>query len=83
SWTSKKYMNTVRAEYYDRKNKLLKVAVFQEYKSYRVDKKTFWRPHVISMTNLQTRKKSIMKWSNRNLGVTESKSKFTKRGLKG
>lgn len=64
-WMDKEYMNPLKIEYYDRKNELLKVAHFESYK--KIGK--LWRFHVIRMENLQTRKKSVLTWDNRQLGL--------------
>jgi hypothetical protein len=64
-WTDKEYMNPVKIEYYDRKNELLKVAHFEGYK--KMGK--FWRFGSIRVENVQTKKKSVMTWEGRQLGV--------------
>jgi hypothetical protein len=61
----KEYMNPLRIEYFDRKNELLKVATFESYKKFG----KFWRFAVIRMDNLQTKKKSVLTWENRQLGM--------------
>jgi hypothetical protein len=61
----KEYMNPLRIEYFDRKNELLKVATFENYT--KIGK--FWRFGVIRMDNVQTKKKSVLTWDNRQLGV--------------
>lgn len=65
-WMDKEYLNALKIEYYDRKNELLKVAAFEGYA--KVGK--YWRWKVIRMENLQTKKKSVLTWENRQLGVT-------------
>lgn len=64
-WMDKEFMNPVKIEYYDRKNELLKVAVFEAYK--KIGK--HWRFGTIRMDNVQTKKKSVLTWENRQLGV--------------
>ncbi len=63
-WTDKEYLNPLRIEYFDRKNELLKVATFEGYKKFG----KFWRFGIIRMDNLQTKKKSVLTWENRELG---------------
>ena len=64
-WTDKEYMNALRVEYYDRKDELLKTAVFKGYKKYG----TYWRVGEIDMFNNQTKKRSILVWNARSIGV--------------
>ena len=64
-WVDKEYRQPLKIEYFDRKGELLKVAVFKNYKKL----KDWWRVHEIKMDNVQTRKSSIIKWSERKLPV--------------
>lgn len=82
SYTSKKYSNPVKVEYYDRKKQLLKVAIFEGYKAHKVGGKTIYRPSVIKMDNVQTRKKSIFSWKKRKIGVKFGSKDFKKNNLK-
>lgn len=82
SYTSKKYSNPLKVEYYDRKKQLLKVALFEGYKSHKVNGKTIYRPSVIKMDNVQTRKKSIFSWKERKIGVKFGNKDFKKNNLK-
>ncbi|MDC1175494.1 outer membrane lipoprotein-sorting protein [Bacteriovoracaceae bacterium] len=79
---SKKYMNPLSIEYYDRKNELLKKAEFSGYKKYTVKGKTLFRASKIHMKNKQTKKESIFEWKNRKIGVSQKSRNFTKRSLK-
>lgn len=72
AWTDKSYMNPVKVEYYDRKGKLLKTAVFNNYKKYG----KYWRVGEISMTNHQTRKKTTLTWKKRTLGKSFDEEDF-------
>lgn len=82
SYTSKKFSNPLKVEYYDRKKQLLKVAIFEGYKPYKVAGKTIYRPSKIKMDNKQTRKKSIFSWKERKIGVKFSDREFKKNNLK-
>lgn len=82
SYISKKYKNPMKVEYYDRKNQLLKVALFEGYKKHTVAGKSMYRPEVIKMDNLQTKKKSIFSWKERKIGVSFSDNEFRKNNLK-
>ena len=64
-WTDHEYMNALKVEYYDRKNELLKTGVFKDYKKYG----GLWRVGSIDMFNHQTKKRSILQWKKRELGV--------------
>ena len=56
---AEKYNSPIKVDYYDRKGELLKVAAQEEYKSYKVEGKTIWRPSKIHMKNVQTLKESM------------------------
>jgi outer membrane lipoprotein-sorting protein len=64
-WLDKEYQNPLRIDFYDRKQALLKTATFAGYR--RFDR--FWRPASITFENLQTKKKTILTFDNRQLGV--------------
>ena len=63
-WFDKEYNNPLKIEYYDRKQELLKVAIFSGYKKY----DRWWRASSIVMDNVQTQKKSHITWKIRELG---------------
>lgn len=81
-WISQTYNNPLKIEYYDRKKELLKVAEFKDYKTYKMKAKTLYRASSIEMKNLQTKKESIITWSNRKLGVSFSDKDFAQERLK-
>ena len=58
------YMNPLRIEYFDKKNELLKVGTFTDYKKFG----EMWRVGTIEMSNEQTRKRSVLIWTRRELG---------------
>ena len=64
-WIDKEYQNPLRIDFYDRKQALLKTAKFAGYK--RLDR--FWRPASITFENVQTKKKTILTFDNRQLGA--------------
>jgi outer membrane lipoprotein-sorting protein len=64
-WLDKEYQNPLRIDFYDRKQTLLKTARFAGYK--RFDR--FWRPASITFENVQTKKKTILTFESRQLGV--------------
>jgi hypothetical protein len=71
-WMDKEYLSPVRIEYYDRKNELLKVARFEGFKKHG----KYWRFSTIRMENVQTRKKSVLTWENRQLGIKPPAESF-------
>lgn len=79
---SKKYMNPLRIEYYDRKDELLKVGEFSGYQKFNVKGKSLYRSSKIHMKNVQTKKESIFEWKKRKIGVKLKSRDFTKRALK-
>ncbi|NMH89197.1 outer membrane lipoprotein-sorting protein [Flavivirga algicola] len=68
-----------RVEFYDRKNALLKTLVYSEYKLY---KKKFWRASRFVMKNHQSKKETILEFSDYNFDVNLSDEDFTQVALK-
>ena len=77
SWYTKDEYLPVRNEFTDRKHSLLKVQTFHDWKKYGQT----YRSGKIVMENLQTGKKSVLIFSDRELGVGLKESLFTKRSL--
>ncbi|MEZ4272284.1 MAG: outer membrane lipoprotein-sorting protein [Myxococcota bacterium] len=71
-WLDKQYSGPLKIEYYDRKGELLKVATFKGYQ--KIGK--FWRFKSIHMDNVQTKKKSILTWDDRQLLVNFDEQDF-------
>lgn len=71
-WMDKEYLSPLRVEYFDRKDELLKVALFEGHKRYG----KLWRFQIIRMDNMQTRKKSVLTWDSRQLGVKLPPDRF-------
>jgi hypothetical protein len=67
----------VRIDYYDRKRELLKTAVFSDFKKYG----KLYRSNKIEMSNVQTKKRSIIGWTERRLDVELQASSFRSEGL--
>lgn len=76
-WMDKEYKLPVRIDYYDRKRELLKTAVFGEFKKYG----KLYRSNKIEMSNVQTKKRSIIGWTERRLDVELQPSSFRSEGL--
>lgn len=79
---SKKYSNPIKVEYYDRRGDLLKTSTIEGHKAYSVKKKSIYFPTQVTMVNHQNQKKSVIKWSDRKVGVEHSDSKFKSQKLK-
>ncbi len=71
-YTDQEYMNPLKIEYFDRKDELLKTAVFSGYAKHG----KWWRVGQIDMFNAQTKKRSILTWSKRQLGVELDEDDF-------
>ena len=78
TWYDKKSYLMHRAEFTDRKNSLLKVLTFHEWKQYKTGA---WRSDKMVMENLQTGKSSILEFKNREHKIGLKESEFTKRSL--
>jgi len=72
-WFDQAYHNPLKIEYYDRKGELLKVSTFSDYKQFG----KYWRAGRIEMENVQTRKRSVLTWSNRELGKQYGEAHFS------
>ncbi|RMF18943.1 MAG: outer membrane lipoprotein-sorting protein [Candidatus Dadabacteria bacterium] len=72
-WIDQEFHLPIRTEYYDRRGDLLKVAHFEQPQQYR----NFWRAGQITMENVQTRKKSVMTWTSRQLFLDLDPDDFT------
>jgi hypothetical protein len=79
---SKKYMSSVKVQFFDRSNSLLKEAISSDFKAFKVGKNTFWRPNQIKMKNVQTLKESQLIWKNRKVGTKLKAKVFKKKTLK-
>lgn len=79
---SKDKLNPLSVKYYDRKGELLKVSTLEQFKAYKVKGKTFDLANKISMENKQTKKKSVIVWTERKLGVKLKPAQFKSTKLK-
>jgi outer membrane lipoprotein-sorting protein len=77
SWFDKEYLQPLKVEYYDRKGELLKVATFSGYSKFG----KWYRAASIEMDNRQSKKKSILRWSNRKLEAQLRAKQFESDGL--
>jgi len=79
---SKDKVNPLSIEYFDRKGELLKVSTLENFKTYKANKKSFELANKITMENKQTKKKSVIEWTKRILGVKLKESDFKSTKLK-
>jgi outer membrane lipoprotein-sorting protein len=78
-WIDTDEYRTQKAEFYDRKDQLLKTLVFLEYRRY-LDK--HWRAHDLFMENHQTGKSTRLLWSDHKFRTGLTEQDFTKTSLK-
>jgi Outer membrane lipoprotein-sorting protein len=78
TWYDKKTYLIQRAEYTDRKNSLLKVLTFHNWKKYKTGT---WRADKMLMQNLQNGKSSVLVFKDRQHNIGLKESEFTKRSL--
>jgi outer membrane lipoprotein-sorting protein len=78
SWVDQSNHQTVKEEFFDRKDAPLKIQFNNENTRY-LDK--YWRPTEIVMENLQTKKRSILRFQNWRFRQGLTDSFFTKRSL--
>lgn len=78
-WLDQSEYRLQKIEFYDRKNSALKVLTYHDYTQY-LDK--FWRPGLMKMENLQSKKGTDLKWSNYEFKTGLSDKDFNKNTLK-
>ena len=78
-WVDKDIYKVRIAEYYDRKNALLKTLRISGYEKFN-DK--FWRPRRMEMNNHQTGKSTVLIWSDYRLSTGQGDQDFNKNALK-
>jgi hypothetical protein len=72
-WIDRDKYRLWKVEYYDRKNQLLKVLDLNDYEKH-LDR--FWRAGLMTMTNVQTSKKTILTWSDYQFGINDRAQDF-------
>jgi len=77
-WIDKAQYRTLKVDYYDRKDSLLKTLTFRDYRKY-LDQ--FWRPHDMNMVNHQTGKSSQLLWSDLAFRTGLSENDFNQANL--
>lgn len=78
-WIDKVEYRTLKTDFYDRKNSLLKTLTTEQYQQY---KGTFWRPSSMKMVNHQSKKSTDLSYNQYQFGNGLSDSDFNKNTLK-
>lgn len=78
-WIDKAEYRIQKIDFYDRKDTLLKIQRFSDYKQY-LDQ--YWRAHTMVMENQQNGKSTTLKWSNYNFQAGLTDKDFEKNDLK-
>ncbi len=78
-WVDKERYITLRNDYYDRKNTLLKTLENKQYKQYLGQ---FWRPALVVMTNQQNGKSTTLLWENYRFKTGLTDRDFDRNSLK-
>lgn len=78
-WIDQKEYRTLKVDFYDRKNSLLKTLVFKDYHQY-LDQ--YWYPDQMFMENHQTGKTTLLKWSDYKFRNGFKARDFNKNSLK-
>jgi len=78
-WMSKRIYQPLKIEFYDRKNVLLKTMVAGGYQQY-LGK--YWRPATMNMVNHQTKKETLLEFSDYQFQTGLSERDFSKASLK-
>jgi len=79
NWIDQERMVAVKVEYFDRKNAPLKTLLLSEYEQYEGQ---FWRAGKMEMNNLQTKKSTILTFSDYAFKTGLSSKDFTSNALK-
>lgn len=81
-WIDQEHYRVRKVEFFDRKDDALKTLEFEDYSSYEVDGKTFWRPSRSYMYNQQTGKSTELVTENLLFKQELDESDFDKNSLR-
>lgn len=76
-WLDKEFQLPVRIDYYDRKNELLKTSRYSKHTKYG----NGWKVDNIEVSNVQTKKKTVLDWTERRIGVKLDRAMFESSAL--
>ena len=79
SWVDKTHFQVRKVEFYDRRGDLLKTLVLKDYRQYQ---NHYWRAHILSMFNHQTKKKTDLLYSDYQFDAKLDDRAFNKAVLK-
>ena len=74
SWVDQTDFQIRKVEFYDRRGDLLKVLELKDFRNY----EGVWRPHLMSMTNVQTNKETDLVYGDYSFGVGLDENDFVK-----
>lgn len=77
TWIDQGYMGATKTVFYDRKGEQLKTMTLSDWQQFG----KFWRANKIEVVNDQTRKRSILQWSNRELNKRFDEDNFSAEDL--
>ena len=77
-WIDKQEYRAWRADFYDRKDALLKTLVYSGYQQYR---DRYWRPDLMAMVNHQTGKSTDLAWHHYEFGTGLVDAEFNRATL--
>lgn len=75
SWVDQTHFQIRKVEFYDRRDSLLKVLELKDYRQY---DNGIWRTHLMTMSNLQTKKQTDLVYSDYEFGVGLDQNDFVK-----
>ena len=78
-WIDKDQYRVNKVEYYDRRNAILKTLILSDFQQY---KNRYWRALTLEMTNQQTKKSTLLTFSNYNFDAELNTSNFKPNKLK-
>lgn len=78
-WIDKAEYRLQKIEFYDRKEALLKIQRFSDYRQYLSQ---YWRAHIMTMENQQNGKSTILQWDNYQFRTGLTDKDFDKNDLK-
>lgn len=81
TWVAKSDDLVRKQEFTDRKHALLKTQTFKGWKTYESPMGKTWRADEITVENMQSRKKSILRFSNRKMASGLKEESFNERNL--
>jgi len=74
SWVDQSDYQIRKVEFYDRRGDLLKVLELKDYRNY----DGIWRPHLLTMSNVQTKKQTDLRYGEYRFGIGLSENDFVK-----